>query len=399
MTLTVAGEGTWTVEADDTITFAPEPGFLTDPGVVYYRVIDTTGDAASATITVTYLPQATNNSSLGHAAGTTVNVDVLGNDSGSFVLNSMRVIDPGTTLPVTTLVVAGEGEWRANADGTITFVPEAGFYADPTPIDYEVTDVTGDRVRAQLRLAYVPVAALNQSSGNVLGAPAVIDPLANDTGTFDPTSVRIVDPGTLLPVTTLLVPGEGQWDVDALTGVITFTPAPGFVGNPTTITYQVTDITGDTVQATITVSYLPQAVDDEKLGNPQGDPVEVLVLPNDLGSFAPGTARLLSGATPMMTLTVPGEGTWQMNAPLARVTFTPLAGFTADPTPVPYRVTDVNGNTASANVTITYLRVSGLAYTGLEAPQQLAGALGAIALGLIGVAFARLRRVTARHRA
>jgi hypothetical protein len=88
-----------------------------------------------------------------------------------------------------------------------------------------------------------------------------------------------------------------------------------------------------------------------------------------------------------------------MNAPLARVTFTPLAGFTADPTPVPYRVTDVNGNTASANVTITYLRVSGLAYTGLEAPQQLAGALGAIALGLIGVAFARLRRVTARHRA
>jgi CshA-type fibril repeat protein len=171
------------------------------------------------------------------------------------------------------------------------------------------------------------------------------------------------------------------------------------VGNPTTITYQVTDITGDTVQATITVSYLPQAVDDESLGNPQGDPVDVMVLPNDLGSFAAGSARLLSGSTPMMTLTVPGEGTWQMNAPLARVTFTPLASFTADPSPVPYRVTDVNGNTTSANVTITYLRVSGLAYTGLEAPQQLAVGLGAIALGLIGVAIARLRRAGARHRA
>ncbi len=68
----------------------------------------------------------------------------------------------------------------------------------------------------------------------------------------------------------------------------------------------------------------------------------------------------------MMSMVVPGEGTWRMNASTSTVTFEPMLGFTGDPTPVPYRVADVNGNWATANVTITYLQPAALALTGMS---------------------------------
>ncbi len=99
-------------------------------------------------MTVTYLPQAADDSDLGNTLGTTVNVPVLTNDTGSFVASSVRIVGPGG--PVVELIVAGEGRWLANSDGTVTFFPEAGYKLDPAPIDYRVTDVTGDSVDAQV---------------------------------------------------------------------------------------------------------------------------------------------------------------------------------------------------------------------------------------------------------
>jgi hypothetical protein len=79
----------------------------------------------------------------------------------------------------------------------------------------------------------------------------------------------------------------------------------------------------------------------------------------------------------------------------SRVSFTPLASFTGNPTPVTYRIADVNGNLVTANVTITYLR--GLALTGMSVDAPLWGSIAAIVMGLVVVLFTRLRRV-ARHR-
>ncbi|MGE3446348.1 MAG: hypothetical protein AB7H92_02055 [Microbacteriaceae bacterium] len=423
MTLTVAGEGTWTVEADDTVTFAPEPGFLTDPGVVYYRVRDITGDYATAIVTVTYLPAAADDSDLDNAVSTTVNVAVLSNDTGDFVPASVRVV--GTGGPVLQVVVSGEGTWQANSDGTITFFPEVGFLLDPAPIDYEVTDVTGDTVGAQLTVTYLPTVAPDVKNGNVIGSPAVLSVVSNDTGDFDLSTLRVIDPGTDLGVLTLVVPGEGRWDVDTLLGRLTFTPESGYMGNPTPVNYEIVDLSGDVVRALATVTYLPEAADDESLDNPSGTTVTVPILGNDVGLFDTASARIMDpnaptpipsipapgssgGASstvtfhilgPVMTMSVPGEGTWRMNTATPSVSFQPLASFRGNPTPITYRVADINGNLVTANVTITYLRTAGLAYTGMEAGTQLAAALGAIALGLIGVAIARLRRISARHRA
>ena len=100
----------------------------------------------------------------------------------------------------------------------------------------------------------------------------------------------IIDPATGLPVASLVVPGEGTWDVDPVTGAITFTPEPGFLGDPTPIGYSVDDVSGNTVESTVAITYLdPEPIpSDENLNNVAGTAVTVDVLAND-GDVDPTT--------------------------------------------------------------------------------------------------------------
>ena len=119
-----------------------------------------------------------------------------------------------------------------------------------------------------------------------------VNVLTNDTGDFNPASVRIVAPGGAR-VTTLAVPGQGTWTVNPTTGALTFTPEPGLKSKPAPWIRSVTDTTGDTVDATVTVTYVPAAVDDSDTGNTIGDPVTVNVLANDTGDFDPASVRIV----------------------------------------------------------------------------------------------------------
>ena len=59
---------------------------------------------------------------------------------------------------------------------------------------------------------------------------------------------------------TLTVPGQGTWTIDPTTGAITFTPAAGFTGNPTPVSYVVSDSTGRvSAPAAISVAYAAAA--------------------------------------------------------------------------------------------------------------------------------------------
>ena len=95
----------------------------------------------------------------------------------------------------------------------------------------------------------------DESLGNVAGTAVTVDILAND-GDVDPTSVQLVDPVTGLPVTgDLVVPGEGTWTVDPVSGALTFTPEDSFDGDPTPVDYVVTNVLGEVVTATATITY------------------------------------------------------------------------------------------------------------------------------------------------
>ena len=82
-------------------------------------------------MTVTYLPAAADDSDLGNTIGTTVNVPVLSNDSGSFVLTSVRIVHP--RRPGAPAHRARRRYLAGERDGTVTFFPEVGFRLDPRP--------------------------------------------------------------------------------------------------------------------------------------------------------------------------------------------------------------------------------------------------------------------------
>ena len=56
----------------------------------------------------------------------------------------------------------------------------------------------------------------------------------------------------------MTIKGQGTYRVDLKTATVTFSPARGFAGSPTPVTYVVKDGTGKVRAATITITY-PEA--------------------------------------------------------------------------------------------------------------------------------------------
>ncbi len=113
------GEGVWSVDAAGVVTFTPEAGFTDDPTSIGYTVSDNDGNVSNeATITIDYLPVASDDSSTGNTTTTAVTVDVLGNDTSGDTVDPATVQIVGTTNPGDDLDGAGEGDLvRRRHDG------------------------------------------------------------------------------------------------------------------------------------------------------------------------------------------------------------------------------------------------------------------------------------------
>ncbi len=191
-------------------------------------------------------------------------------------LDATSVVFTGTGAPTgstvtdagKTLTVPGEGVWTIDlVSGEVTFTPQTGFTDDPTPATYTVDDNDGNTSNeATITLDFDQAApvAVDDSETGVPGDPTIVPVLGNDTdpdNDIDPTTVTFTDPTATDSdgdgdADTLVVPGEGTWDIDPLTGDVTFTPEPAYVGDPTPVTYTVTDETGlISNPATITIDY------------------------------------------------------------------------------------------------------------------------------------------------
>ncbi|SDW90271.1 cadherin-like domain-containing protein, partial [Litoreibacter albidus] len=193
-----------------------------------------------------------------------VTINVLGNDTDP-ENDDLTVID--ATSP--------NGEVVINADGTVTFTPDADFNGETT-ITYTIEDEAGNTDTATVVVTVEavnddPVANDDAASTNEDEA-VTIDVLGNDTD---------VD-GDDLTVTDATSP-NGDVVINA-DGTITFTPAPDFNGDAT-ITYTVSDGNGGTDTATVTVAVGavndgPDAIDDTATTD-EDTPVEIAVLGND----------------------------------------------------------------------------------------------------------------------
>ena len=379
-TLTVTGEGVWATTPAGEIVFTPEAGFTADPTPITYTIADDDGNVSNpATVTLDYdaiPPTAVSDENLSNVPGTTVGVLVAANDTdadGAIDPTSVSLIDPVGAINITqdaegdttSFEVPGEGRWIVNPiTGEVSFVPEAGFTNDPTPITYTIDDNDGNvsPVPATITIDYNPIATDDTVANNTPGVAVVIPVLANDTAgdLVDPTTVQIV--GTANPGDDFVVTGQGVWRVDPVNGDITFIPEVGFTADPTAIMYTVADDEGNVSNpATVTLGFnplAPTAVDDTRTGVNSGDAVTVQVLDNDNdpdGNLEPATVQIVGTTSPGEDLVVPGEGVWRVNPADGAITFTPEASFTGDPTPIMYTVEDNDGNVSnSATVSIDY---------------------------------------------
>ncbi|HVR66437.1 MAG TPA: cadherin-like domain-containing protein, partial [Verrucomicrobiae bacterium] len=134
VTAASAGHGTVTVNADGTLTYKGDANFNGNDTITY-SISDGHGGTASSTVAVTV--NAVNDGPVAGADKAMVNedgavtVDVLGNDSD---------VD-GDKLTVTG-AAAGHGTVTVNADGTLTYTPNANYSGGDT-ITYSVSDGKG----------------------------------------------------------------------------------------------------------------------------------------------------------------------------------------------------------------------------------------------------------------
>jgi uncharacterized repeat protein (TIGR02059 family) len=384
--VTVPGEGTYTVNPDGTVTFDPLPTFVGPVATpVTYQVTDVLGRTADADIRPTVLPPpppiATPETRVVVPSGTAVFTNVIGTSalaSGvqlqTGATNGPCLVDPATTLCGTTVVIDGEGTWTIDrTTGVATFVAEAGIATGPrTPVTYRVTDFAGQTATSTLRpIVPPPPSATDDFSSGPFDTNQSLTPFSNDS--FDSlapvraTSLKLCA-ATETPngcsQSSVVVPNEGTYTVNS-DGTVTFDPLPTFFGDAAPLPYQAEDIYGRFVDATLNPSVsrpnAPVALPETKVVLPGG----TISFTNVIGASALASgAQLQSGATngPCLvdpatslcgtTVVIDGEGTWTIDQT------TGVATFVADPeitvgtkTPVTYRVTDAVGQTASSTLT------------------------------------------------
>lgn len=144
-TVTIAGEGVYTLDSNGNASFTPVPGF-NGISKVLYKIYDEQGLSAQATLTVTsvYKPPITEKDQ-GESAGEEIRIDLLANDrDGSGIIDprSVKLIDPTTGAELDILTILGKGTIRVTSDGVVVFTPEKGFEG-VVEFEYTLKDING----------------------------------------------------------------------------------------------------------------------------------------------------------------------------------------------------------------------------------------------------------------
>ncbi|WP_203653028.1 CshA/CshB family fibrillar adhesin-related protein [Demequina activiva] len=307
LSITQPSNGAAVIDLDDTVLYTPS-GSFSGTDTFTYTLVDAEGQESVATVTITVTPVVTDDAAT-TPAGTAVDVDVRANDAG-------------TSLDVVSVTQPTVGAVTINADGTVEYVPDAGFSGTDT-FTYTVRDDEGQQATATVTVTVTPVAADDAASTPVNTAVG-IDVIANDSG-------------ATLAVIGATDPSNGSAAVNG-DGTVTYTPDTDFSGTDT-FTYTVEDAEGQQATATVTVTVSPIAVDDAETTT-ANTAVSVTVLANDDGS-----------ALELVSITEPSDGTAVINVD-DTVLYTPDTDFSGTDT-FTYTVEDAEGQQVTATVTVT----------------------------------------------
>ncbi len=337
-TLSVVGVGTPSHGSvslsGNVVTYTPAAGF-SGPDSFTYTASDGRGAEGSATVRITVAMQPNQNPIANDDAATTtgapVVINVLANDSDPDG-------DPLSLVNVTTPVNGGSLVVGGNV---VTYTPPTGFVGTDR-FSYTISDGRGGTATAIVRITVAMQPNQNPSANDdtavTTGAPVDINVLANDS---DPDG----DPLSILSVTTPVAGGTVVINGNA----VTYTPSPSFLGTDR-FSYTISDGRGGTATAMVTVTIAPApnqppvAVPDTYT-MPAGAPSIVLpVLVND--SDPDGDPLTIIAVTQPPV----SEGTVAISGAGQTLTFTRQ---TTLPTTFTYTISDGQGHTATAQVTVS----------------------------------------------
>ncbi len=334
-----ADQGTLVDNGDGTVTFTPAPNF-NGTATISYEISDGNGgtDTAEHVIEVTPVndaPDAVNDVDTTDE-DTPITLDVLANDTD---------VD-GDTLTVTGATVPAEQGSVEIIDNKVVFTPAENFNGLAT-ISYSIEDGNGGTDTAIHEVDVLPVndapVAVDDIAATQEDTAVVIDLIANDTD---------VD-GDDLTIGTVSVPPEQGTVVDNGDGTVTFTPAPDYTG-PATIEYTVVDGNGGEDMGGAIVNVFiegvndgPDAVDDA-VTTDEDTPVTIDALANDTDTE--GDDLTITGAS------VPADQ-GSVEVVDNELVFTPAPDFNGEAT-ITYAITDGNGGTDTAEVTVTVTPVN-----------------------------------------
>ncbi len=171
---------------------------------------------------------------------TPVTIDVLANDTDA----------DGDPLSVTNLTAPAHGSVALNADGTVTYSPNAGFLGTDT-FTYTANDGTSDSnvATVTVEVKNTPPVGVDDAASTFKNTPVTINVLGNDSDAD----------GDALSVTSLTAPAHGTAVLNA-DGTITYTPNTGFSGTDT-FTYRPFDGTDPGNVTTVTVQVINRPPD------------------------------------------------------------------------------------------------------------------------------------------
>lgn len=299
-------------------------------------IVGNEADASDNTATLVVAPLPLVRTSTG--VGTAVQqVAVAVPDGGT-----LRLLDGST--PVTSLVVPGAGTYAVSGS-TLTFTPELGYAGTAPAAPFEVRSGVERGTGTYTATVQAPAGptAAGLTSTDESPRPQTVGLTVPPSGT-----VTLLD-GDGAPATTVGVAG-GTYTLDGST--VTFTPDALFVGQAPAVTYRVTDPYGQSATATYTPTVTapagpsPAPLTSDGVGTTVQSPASAVTVP------AGGAVTLLdAGGAPAASVTVPGQGTYGLDAGV--LTFSPVLGFSGAATPVTFRVTDAYGQSATATYTPT----------------------------------------------
>ena len=351
-TKSVPGVGEYTINSDGSITFTPDKQFVGTPDPVTVKRVDKNGTPVKST----YTPTVTKVTPTSNPATSTGAQGLPQTASPSFTPGNPEV-PMDDTVPMTfedgssTKSVPGVGEYTINPDGSITFTPDKQFVGTPDPVTVKRVDKNGTPVTATYQATVLPVAPIandDYSSGVVnqaqTGQVKFVPGSANINGTEQsvdlvPGSLKFVVNGQAVADTTIPALDQDGNQVGtyslAQDGTVTFTPNPGYVGQPVPARVQATDVNGTTAEATYSPVVNASVTSEGMKGQSQSK------LPDFKGQVDTKVPAYLEGG--VTSVTVPGQGTYTVNPETGQVTFTPEPDFVGQATPITVIRRDVNG--------------------------------------------------------